>query len=1298
MGFQEEYQAEIDAKLKANGFDVSKLTQQQKDIIVEPMEAPENYYQDGELDPKQAYANWVHQLQQYNLDGPDKLKAIKMLNSGKYEAGGKFARGGKLDAEYLDFAKKVGRVYFYPYGGSWQIIPVGEPKTGLTVKEMNENSSRFYSITQSVLNYGQQKWQKMTPADRSEFLKKNIPDYKSEWNDGKGNMKPSEVPNMAWRYLSNSTNYEYAVALHNALLDSVGIVDTTPAPVPAVEDLSGKIGIDLPWKERRAKMLEYLKETYPGYTDAELSKDPDFGEGIEGDENYNNAFFEMVDDLRRQYLSAEEADSANGIVEHYMAYETKANGGKLRNIHRDRMFVSKQEWEQKYKRKTPGKIYHFAGGGEAGKADSTAVDFIKALEKANISPKGAHKNQQFIDTVKSIISMSEKEFSDYIKQNPNEKVRVIYNEYNDWIQTYDRGGAFEYAKGGALGMKIQGENWSARQLSYLRGDIERFFAGQKLENIDKEKALNFLHGIFGSRRQSVYDKLLTIYDHYPHSPNDTFKDVFGEQGEVLKKSKGGTAMEKTYVAEVMYRDAGNYKKFAVLTVPQSYIAAKGLPVVGEDITMEELGFTPDEFYEIAEIDFDDEYDHNLLEVLDVKELTPELEKSMEGNEIIHTGSHVHAFASGGSFDAEEYKGLRYSKTDKGLFEPGDNVTVLWQGDILPAIVIDHIASSTNKNEYRHDYILKLNGVRELQRFGQNWIKEAPQRAGLELATGGSVSDASVKEFLNRWGYTHKEAKELEGFKGGISAESECLINVGYVWLDKYKVWVNKDKSYSNHDEKVLDYLRGKLATGGEVETERIITVPNATSLVAYWDANGDAYADGKIGVSFKDFNKVEVSIYEGCDRTLDEAVETVESIISSAKLATGGTVGSQAGYTIKGRKGNYYIDDVENKLPRRSYVTMEEVQAALTAAVARKKARVYVPGPAVENLIEANRFYAKGGAIDYTAAEQTGKDPRLAKIKETDLDTLEQFHYQHFRHNGHGYALQVIINSVEGDFSQLSKKLRKVAEEQAKDIQGNEHLLIKNLQADLREKHQVVAINDLTDISGDTKHVSPKGTVFIVVENDGGSMVLEEKETGQLIGAYAHEVAELLSFKDKRYPVRTIVIKGGSMPHPTEVRIATEALESALKKSKWKGEAGKIDESIYFYVPDKLIFADAAELAANLDEKYEIANPEEYKTGGTMKAASVKKRNEIAKHLQKATNFDVRISKKLAEAVMNTQPKSLKSCSIMCKEMGTGSNWVSVKKSDLVNKKFPAAYNTFEVWINDNLTQQEVETELKKLI
>lgn len=68
--------------------------------------------------------------------------------------------------------------------------------------------------------------------------------------------------------------------------------------------------------------------------------------------------------------------------------------------------------------------------------DKTISDFLKALEEAKISPKGAHKNKQFIDTIRSIVSMTTKEFSKYIKENPNNNVRIIYNEYHDWIQSY----------------------------------------------------------------------------------------------------------------------------------------------------------------------------------------------------------------------------------------------------------------------------------------------------------------------------------------------------------------------------------------------------------------------------------------------------------------------------------------------------------------------------------------------------------------------------------------------------------------------------------------------------------------------------------------------------------------------------------------------------------------------------------------------------------------------------------------------------------------------------------------------
>ncbi len=68
----------------------------------------------------------------------------------------------------------------------------------------------------------------------------------------------------------------------------------------------------------------------------------------------------------------------------------------------------------------------------------------------------------------------------------------------------------------------------------------------------------------------------------------------------------------------------------------------------------------------------------------------------------------------------------------------------------------------------------------------------------------------VKRFMDEYGNKHKAAKDIEGFVGGTSAESECLINVGYVWVDKFKKWINKNNSnYDVRDEEVLDYIREK---------------------------------------------------------------------------------------------------------------------------------------------------------------------------------------------------------------------------------------------------------------------------------------------------------------------------------------------------------------------------------------------------------------------------------------------------------------------------------------------------------
>lgn len=70
------------------------------------------------------------------------------------------------------------------------------------------------------------------------------------------------------------------------------------------------------------------------------------------------------------------------------------------------------------------------------------------------------------------------------------------------------------------------------------------------------------------------------------------------------------------------------------------------------------------------------------------------------------------------------------------------------------------------------------------------------------------------------------------------------------------------------------------------ETEKIVTLPksNATEVVGYWDRHGEIYSDGKISVSFKDFDKIEVCVSEDFDEGIDEAVETVLNVASSAKL------------------------------------------------------------------------------------------------------------------------------------------------------------------------------------------------------------------------------------------------------------------------------------------------------------------------------------------------------------------------------------------------------------------------------
>ena len=70
-------------------------------------------------------------------------------------------------------------------------------------------------------------------------------------------------------------------------------------------------------------------------------------------------------------------------------------------------------------------------------SDKTVIDFIKVLEDSKISAKDSHKNKAFVENVKLIVSMPKEVFSAFMEKTTNEKVILIYNEYCDWIQSYN---------------------------------------------------------------------------------------------------------------------------------------------------------------------------------------------------------------------------------------------------------------------------------------------------------------------------------------------------------------------------------------------------------------------------------------------------------------------------------------------------------------------------------------------------------------------------------------------------------------------------------------------------------------------------------------------------------------------------------------------------------------------------------------------------------------------------------------------------------------------------------------------
>lgn len=72
------YEKMVDTDLINYGLDPTELTDEQRYLIMEPMEAPENFHCDGEITPAEAEKNWIRRLNSCGLSKLQVYKARKL--------------------------------------------------------------------------------------------------------------------------------------------------------------------------------------------------------------------------------------------------------------------------------------------------------------------------------------------------------------------------------------------------------------------------------------------------------------------------------------------------------------------------------------------------------------------------------------------------------------------------------------------------------------------------------------------------------------------------------------------------------------------------------------------------------------------------------------------------------------------------------------------------------------------------------------------------------------------------------------------------------------------------------------------------------------------------------------------------------------------------------------------------------------------------------------------------------------------------------------------------------------------
>ena len=163
------YEKDRNEQLTKAGFDVSALTDEQKNVILEPSEAPENYYMDGEINARDAQKYWLLRLALSGLTTDQIRKAKKMFASDGAEI--EAAHGMELPSE--SDAKRQWNDWTYEQ--KMEFLELNLPYSELTPEQFNAKFGHsrgtlahyfanlswedpaFADVRKTVINYVSQK-------------------------------------------------------------------------------------------------------------------------------------------------------------------------------------------------------------------------------------------------------------------------------------------------------------------------------------------------------------------------------------------------------------------------------------------------------------------------------------------------------------------------------------------------------------------------------------------------------------------------------------------------------------------------------------------------------------------------------------------------------------------------------------------------------------------------------------------------------------------------------------------------------------------------------------------------------------------------------------------------------------------------------------------------------------------------------------------------------------------------------------------------------------------------------------